>query len=85
MTKTVFTDDQVIKNFAKARKAAQAGPVVITTASKPSHVLMTFDAYRRLIADNRSIAERFHYPGAADISFEPAKAQILSKDIDHEP
>ncbi len=71
MTKTILADYQIIKNFAKARKAPQAEPVVITTNSKPSHVLMTFDGYKRLIADNRSIAKLFHYPGAAEIKFDP--------------
>jgi hypothetical protein len=32
---------------------------------------MTFNSYQRLIADNRDIAKLFHYPGAAEITFDP--------------
>lgn len=70
MTHTTLTDLQVEKNFAEAIQTAEQGPVIITKKGSPSHVLLTYDAYKRLVSGKSSISELFYYPGAADVEFE---------------
>jgi PHD/YefM family antitoxin component YafN of YafNO toxin-antitoxin module len=36
-----------------AKKAAEHGPVYITDRGRPGHVLLTFDAYERLLGRHR--------------------------------
>jgi PHD/YefM family antitoxin component YafN of YafNO toxin-antitoxin module len=36
---------EVNHDVSKAKKAAQAGPVIITDRGKPSHVLMTYSEF----------------------------------------
>ncbi len=38
-----------------AKKAAERGPVYITDRGRPAHVLLTFDAYERLVGTNRAL------------------------------
>lgn len=71
MVETTLSYQQVAQNFADATRKAEAGPVVITTDDEPSHVLLTIDTYKRLISKKHTIAELFHYPGAAEIAFDP--------------
>ncbi|MDG4717815.1 MULTISPECIES: type II toxin-antitoxin system Phd/YefM family antitoxin [Thalassospira] len=84
MTDTVIPHDQVERHFADATKAAKSGSVIITTNGSPSHVLMTFEAYQRLVQNTRSIADLFYYPGAADIEFEPKRLETRTKTGDLE-
>jgi PHD/YefM family antitoxin component YafN of YafNO toxin-antitoxin module len=41
MTMTRFSCSEVDLDVSKAKKAAQAGPVIITDRGRPSRVLMT--------------------------------------------
>lgn len=41
MTMTRFSCSEVDLDVSTAKKAAQAGPVIITDRGRPSHVLMT--------------------------------------------
>jgi prevent-host-death family protein len=49
-----------------AKKAAEGGPVFITDRGRPSHVLLTFEAYEKLLGVN--VIERLGQPpGVEDI------------------
>lgn len=57
-----------------AKRAAEAGPVVITERGRPAHVLMTFAAYQRLTQGGPSLLEALAMPAeGADIPFEPPR------------
>lgn len=45
---TTITSRQFNQDTARAKRAAQKGPVFITTRGQPSHVLMSIDEFRRL-------------------------------------
>ena len=54
-----------------AKRAAEDGPVFITDRGRPSHVLLTFDDYRKLAGTHPSIIELLSQPeGIADVDFE---------------
>ncbi|BDW91001.1 type II toxin-antitoxin system prevent-host-death family antitoxin [Thalassospira tepidiphila] len=75
MTNTKLTKQEVTRNFAMAEQAAEKGPVMITTNGKPTHVVLTYADYDRLVANTPkpSLATLFYFPGAADVSFCPEK------------
>ena len=65
-----------------AKKACQSGPVFITDRGKPSHVLMRYEDYQRVIGQQKTILDLVGMPGLADIEFEPAKIKRFTKPSD---
>jgi hypothetical protein len=55
---------------------------VITDRGEPSHVLMTYDQYRRLTGGRSSLAEALAMPGLSDIDFDPPRAEIVPRKVD---
>jgi len=76
---TTLSSREFNQDTGKAKKAAEAGPVVITDRGKPAHVLMTFSDYQRVIGKRKNILDLVGMKGAGDIEFEPAKITSLSK------
>lgn len=71
MTAKTLTSREFNQDTGGAKKAAEAGPVYITDRGRPSHVLMTFADYERLIRSQPSIIELLSQPeGVEDIDFE---------------
>ena len=61
-------------DVGRAKKAALRGPVFITDRGRPSHVLLSVEAYRALTARQPSIVDLLALPGAEDIEFDPVRA-----------
>jgi len=57
MSMTSFSSREVNHDVSKAKKAAQAGPVIITDRGKPSHVLMTYSEFERLTGKRSNLGE----------------------------
>ena len=54
-----------------AKRAARTGPVYITDRGRPSHVLLTFEDYERLGANQLSVIDILSEPrGVEDVDFE---------------
>jgi prevent-host-death family protein len=72
MDRTIPTDDTL--DFEKAKEVAEDGPVILTTAGRPSFVILKYDDYRRLQSRGGSLADalRDDRPGA-DFEFEPPR------------
>ena len=62
-----------------AKKACQSGPVFITDRGKPSHVLMRYEDYQRVIGKQKTILDLVGMPGLAEIEFEPEKIKRFTK------
>lgn len=62
------------RDVSAAKRAASAGPVVITDRGKPAYVLLSFEDYRRL-GDERTIVDWLQMD--EDIEFEPARLSSL--------
>ncbi len=82
MSITTLTSRELNHDVSSAKKAAQDGPVIITDRGKPSHVLMTYDEFRRLSGKHRSLAQALAMPGLSDIDFDPQRIEIADRGVD---
>jgi prevent-host-death family protein len=55
-----------------AKRAAEKGPVIITDRGRPSHVLLSFEDYRKLAGQGRSLLDIVAQDEDDDIEFAPA-------------
>ena len=62
---------QFNQSAAAAKRAARAGPVLITDRGRPSHVLLSYEHYRELRGATASLGDLLsRTPGVADVEFE---------------
>ncbi len=54
---TTISSREFNQHSSDAKRRAASGPVLITDRGKPTHVLLTYEDYRRLAAPSRSIAD----------------------------
>lgn len=79
---STFTSRELNHDVSSAKKAAQNGPVIITDRGKPSHVLMTYDEFKRLSGKRRSLIETLSMPGLSEIDFSPERVEIVTRAVD---
>lgn len=82
MTITTLSSREFNQDVSRAKRAAEAGPVVITDRGQPAFVLLRHEAYRRLTGEATSIRVLLDQPGADDIDFAPPR---LGADVFHVP
>ena len=70
---TKISSREFNRNFGRAKRAADRGPVVITDRGRPAYVLLRHETYRRLLGKAPSIRNLLGQPGAADIEFDPPR------------
>ena len=70
VTITTLSSRQFNQDASKAKKAAQAGPVIITDRGKPAHVLLTFEEYKKITGARTKIADLLGMPGIEAIELE---------------
>jgi len=70
VTITTFSSRQFNQDASKAKRAAKAGPVIITDRGRPAHVLLTFDEYKRITGGRTKIADLLAMPGIEDLDLE---------------
>ena len=74
MTSVTITGSEFNRDPAHAKREAQSGPVIITNRGAPAHVLLSWDAYRRLACrDDETILEALALPGVEDVDFHPPR------------
>ena len=82
MSMTSFSSREVNHDVSKAKKAAQAGPVIITDRGKPSHVLMTYSELERLTGKRRNLVDALSMPGLSKTDLDTPRAEIVTREID---
>lgn len=82
MATSSLTSRELNYDVGKAKKAAEAGPVVITDRGKPSHVLMTYREFERLTGKRNNIVDALSMPGLSDVDFDPPRAVIATRKVD---
>ncbi|HEY7550976.1 MAG TPA: type II toxin-antitoxin system Phd/YefM family antitoxin [Hyphomicrobiaceae bacterium] len=79
MSITTLSSREFQQNASQAQKAAQDGPVFITSRGKPVHVLLSIEEYRRITGRHRSIVEALAMPGLAEIEVEFPRSRELPR------
>lgn len=82
MSITTLSSRHLSRAIGLAKEAAKLGPVIITDRGKPSHVLVTYDEYRRLVGNPHSLVEALAMPELSETHFEPHRAQIVTRNVD---
>ena len=54
---STVTSREFNQDVSAAKRAAATEPVIITDRGEPSHVLLSIQEYRRLLADQRTIVD----------------------------
>ena len=61
------------QDVGHAKRAAEAGPVVITDRGRPAFVLLRYEAYQQLAGERLSIRQLLDQPGMEAIDFDPPR------------
>jgi prevent-host-death family protein len=77
---TRLSSRQFNQDARRAEKAAEAGPVIITDRGRPTHVLLTFDEYRRITNARARIADLLAMPGLDDLEIDiPCSRELAQR------
>lgn len=79
-TESIISSREFNQDLGKAKRAAKAGPVVITDRGKPAFVLMKHEDYTRLSGTppKRTLFDMLAQDGPeADFDFDPPKLNIV--------
>lgn len=76
---TTISSREFNQDTSRAKKAANEGPVFITDRGRPAHVLLSIEAYQRLIGQEATIIDLLAMPGSADLDFEPPRARDFTR------
>ncbi len=68
-----LTSREFNQDVARAKRAADKGPVIITDRGRPAWVLMRHDAYQRLVDQELGIRALLAHPESEDVEFEPPR------------
>jgi len=71
---STITSREFNQDVSQAKRAARLEPVFITDRGKPSHVLMSFEAFMRLTGQAETIVDLLALPDGADIDVEAARS-----------
>ncbi len=82
---TTISSREFNQDAGGAKKAAATGPVFITDRGRPSHVLLSIDAYQKLLGAGPSLAEALAQKEVGDFdSVPPRMGDDISRPVDLE-
>ena len=73
MSITTISSRAFNQDAGGAKRAAEKGPVIITDRGRPSHVLLSFEDYRKLTGGGRSLLDIVAQDVDDDIDFDPPR------------
>ena len=79
---TTLSGRELNQDLGRAKRAANAGPVIITDRGRPAHVLLSFDEYKRLTGKMRTLGDMLAAPGAEDIDLPLPQRTEHSQPVD---
>jgi prevent-host-death family protein len=68
-----LTSREFNQDVARAKRAANEGPVIITDRARPAYVLMRYETYQRLAGRGPGIRALLAHPESEDVTFEPPR------------
>lgn len=80
---TTISSREFNQNTSRAKKAAQAGPVIITDRGRPAHVLLTFKEYKKMSCGRGAkIADLLAMLGIEEIELEIPQFRGIAQSAD---
>ena len=79
---TTLSSRQFNQDASKAKRAAMAGPVIITDRGRPAHVLLTFKQYQKLTGTPAKIADLLAMPWPDGIELETPRLADVAQAAD---
>ena len=73
MTVTTISSREFNQDVSRAKRAAEAGPVLVTDRGRPAYVLLQYEAYQRLAGPPKSLLDAVAMHGSDDIVFDPPR------------
>lgn len=73
MSITTISSREFNQDAGGAKRAAEKGPVIITDRGRPSHVLLSFEEYRKLAGGERTLLDIVAQDEDDDIDFDPPR------------
>jgi prevent-host-death family protein len=70
---TTISSREFNQDAGGAKRAAEKGPVIITDRGRPSHVLLSYEEYRKLAGAGRSLLDIVAQDVDDDIDFDPPR------------
>ena len=77
-----FSSRELNQDIGRAKRAAEHGPVIITDRGRPSHVLLSWEAYQRLSGGPRDLAQALAMPGLSGIALDTPATPLTMKPAD---
>ena len=77
---TIISSREFNQDTSGAKKSANEGPVFITDRGRPTHVLLSIDAYEKLTGNAADITEMLRMPD--DFDFEPQRSNLTPRPVD---
>lgn len=78
---TTISSREFNQDVSAAKRAATNEPVIITDRGQPSHVLLSIQEYRRLLADRRNIVEWLSVEDDIDLPDVRMNLQLTAPDL----
>lgn len=82
MTFTTMSSRHFNQHAGDAKKAADNGPVFITDRSRPAHVLLSIEEYRRLTGGDITLGEALAQRDVPDFDFVAPRAGTVYRPAD---
>jgi prevent-host-death family protein len=70
----VFSSRDFNQDISQAKRVARFEPVFVTDRGKPTHVLMSIDAFRQLAGQTESMVDLLAMPGTVEIDSDAVRS-----------
>ncbi|MCC6171456.1 MAG: type II toxin-antitoxin system Phd/YefM family antitoxin [Gammaproteobacteria bacterium] len=71
MPQSTISSREFNQDVSRAKREADAGPVVITDRGEPAYVLLTYERYRSLLGPRESLRDALMDSAGDEIEFDP--------------
>jgi prevent-host-death family protein len=72
VAQSIITSREFNQDVSRAKREADAGPVVITDRGEPAYVLLSYERYRALVGPRASLRDALLQSGGDELDFEPS-------------
>jgi len=69
----VFSSRDFNQDISQAKRVARSEPVFVTDRGRPTHVLMSIDAYRQLTGQTETLVDLLAMPELGEVDFDAVR------------